>query len=287
MNSNEPALHELRSENIAAALVRRGLPVEYAERTAVEFCDHYRDLIAELLADGVDESTIVAEAARRLGDPLTLVKKTVREYQRRHWCGRWPLVTFLLAPVPMWIAAYIATAWVTIVATWCLHLFGLIRSKHIHVAISSAPYWFRYSMDVFLWVGIPAMLTFGLARLARQSALGWQWVALAACVLAFSAGSVRKEHATIADPQTMARVAHPVHRVWIDLPFTPNWWHHTGWQRWYGGHPVQAFQFLVPLAVAGLLLLRAQQLALRAERLAIADSRLHGVEEIYEHAKCA
>jgi hypothetical protein len=288
MNSNEPALHELRSENIAAALVRRGLPVEYAERTAVEFCDHYRDLIAELRADGVDESTTVAEAARRLGDPRTLVKKTVREYQRRYWCGRWPLVTFLLAPVPMWIAAYIATAWVMIVATWCLHSFGLIGSKHIHVAISSAPYWFRYSVDVLLWVGIPAVLTFGLARLARRSALGWQWVALAACVLAFSAGSVRKERATIVDPQTMTLMADPVHSVWISLPLIePGWWHHTGWQRWYGGHPLQALQFLVPLAVAGLLLLRAQQLALRAERLAIAGIHVHGEEEIYEHAKCA
>jgi hypothetical protein len=142
-------------------------------------------------------------------------------------------------------------------------------------------------MDVFLFVGIPAVLTFGLARLARRSALGWQWVAIAACVLAFSAGSVRKERAMIVDPQTMARVTDPVRRVWIDLPFTPNWWHHTGLQRWYGGHPVQAFQFLVPLVVAGLLLLRAQQHALRAKRLAIAGSRLHGEEEIYEHAKCA
>jgi uncharacterized protein with ACT and thioredoxin-like domain len=50
---------------------------------------------------------------------------------------------------------------------------------------------------------------------------------------------------------------------------------------------LQALQFLVPLAVAGLLLLRAQQLALRAERLAIAGIHVHGEEEIYEHAKCA
>ena len=82
-------------------LIRRGLPADYATRAAAEFSDHHRDLVEELQASGLSESQATTEASHRLGDSRTLVKKTVREYQRRFWCGRWPLLMFLFGPIPV------------------------------------------------------------------------------------------------------------------------------------------------------------------------------------------
>ena len=57
---------------------------------------------------GLDEVAASTEAVRRLGDSRTLVKKTVREYQRRFWCGRWPLLTFLLGPIVFAVLSFVA-----------------------------------------------------------------------------------------------------------------------------------------------------------------------------------
>ncbi|HJS06388.1 MAG TPA: hypothetical protein VJ809_01975 [Pirellulales bacterium] len=271
---------------IVSDLIRRGLPADYSNRAVAELADHHRDLLDEMQASGMSESQAAVEASRRLGDSQTLVKNVVGEYQRRYWCARWPLVTFLLVPVPTWMAAYIATALVMIGVARCLWAVGLIESRNLHVAISTAPFWFLCSVDVFLWVGIPTLLTIGLAYLAKRSALGWQWVALAACVMALSAGSVRMERVMTVDPQTLTRAADRQYRVWVSLPLIePGWWHRTGWRRWYGGYPVQAFQFFVPLAAGGTFLFRARQLAQRAERLAIAGDDFQGGK--YEHVRSA
>ena len=49
MNTDTPA----PLEDIAADLVRRGLPVDYAQRAAAEFADHHRDLVDELQRSGL------------------------------------------------------------------------------------------------------------------------------------------------------------------------------------------------------------------------------------------
>ena len=64
-------------------LIRRGLPADYASSAAAELADHHRDLVGELCNTGMDESAAAREAAQRLGDHRSLVKKSVREFQRR------------------------------------------------------------------------------------------------------------------------------------------------------------------------------------------------------------
>ena len=58
MNTLTPA----PPENIATDLVRRGLPVDYAQRATAELADHHRDLVAELRAVGLDETAASTEA---------------------------------------------------------------------------------------------------------------------------------------------------------------------------------------------------------------------------------
>ena len=114
------ALNELYAQ-----LVRRGLPAEYARRAAAELVDHLRDLLDELQAVGMSESQAAAEASHRLGDSRTLVKKTVREYQRRYWCGRWPLITFLLGPIPVLVFTWVVFCFVAFCLLWPLDKLGL------------------------------------------------------------------------------------------------------------------------------------------------------------------
>jgi hypothetical protein len=272
--------------DLHAKLIRRGLPADYAERAAAEIADHYCDLVAEFEAAGVGELQAANEAHRRLGDERTLVKKTVREYQRRYWCARWPLVTFLLAPLPMWIATYIIVALIVRGALSGLASIGFFDGMELYDSVWESLLWLRRAITMLLFVGVPALMVLGLARLASRAALGWRWTVLAACVLAISVGSVRMERSTTIDPQTMARVPDAQYRIWVNVPLIdPGWWTRTGWHRWYGGHPLQACHFLVPLAAAGILLARARQLTLRAERLAIVGDDFQGGKN--EHARIA
>ena len=96
-------------EAMVADLIRHGLPADYARRAAAELADHHRDLVEELQASGWTDEHAQSEASRRLGEPHELAKKTVREYQRRYWCGRWPLLTFFLGPIPGLLMVWMIT----------------------------------------------------------------------------------------------------------------------------------------------------------------------------------
>lgn len=99
MLTQEPPETTLYSE-----LIRRGLPADYARRTAEELDDHRADLLNDLRANNAaDPNTIANE---RLGETRQLAKKIARNYRRRTWLGRWPLVNFVVLPpvvlVAMW-----------------------------------------------------------------------------------------------------------------------------------------------------------------------------------------
>ena len=58
------------------------------------------------------------------------MKKTVREYQRRYWCGRWPLITFLLGPIPLLLLAVAGDRrWLSFCDCWPLEQAGLGRTE--------------------------------------------------------------------------------------------------------------------------------------------------------------
>jgi hypothetical protein len=49
-------------DGIAAELIRRGLPADYAERAALELAEHHRDLVDELRNAGWTDTHAVLEA---------------------------------------------------------------------------------------------------------------------------------------------------------------------------------------------------------------------------------
>jgi hypothetical protein len=245
-------------------LVRRGLRVEYARRASEEIADHHGDLIEELCHSGLSESDATTEATRRLGDTRTLIKKTVREYQRRYWCGRWPLVTFLFGPIVLLFGAWLATI---LVAGLCIllpmYLMGFdINPPHDGV-ISVGEYAMNYVYIAWNLFAVPTLVMYGLARLASRAALGPGWICLGATVLAMFVGLWVCDFP--GDIRTVDRVT-PADEfmVVIGLPMAESW--QATW-RWYTRDFVHICQFLLPLGIAGLMTLRMKQLSQRAAGL--------------------
>jgi len=236
-------------ETFAAELVRRGLPVDYAERAGTELADHFGDLAAELVASGLDEAAASQEAARRLGPQRMLVKKTVRAYQRRHWCGRWPLVSFVLAPIPAFICAWFVASLVSIQT---YKVFG--RAGEWLGIAAPAPATIGVLKLILLGgstaVVAPLALTFLYCRRARRAGCGSQWAALSVLQIAFLAGLLSFG----VDYQRGILFFEPTGLRGIVLAPT-----FTAFLQSCSIQPSQAVQFAMPLAAFGFLVWRERQ----------------------------
>jgi hypothetical protein len=266
--------HPESLHNFLSELVRCGLPPKYAQRAAAELVDHHGDLVDELRSTGINEAQAVAEALRRLGDSQALVKNTVREYQRRHWCGRWRLVTFVLAPLPVLIVAWIVSLFALVFASGQYVLWTGIEMDGIKGPHHFAPLWMKYAGLISIFVLVPTFVTYTFAKLANRAALGWPWIVVVACILGLAAGTFRFERADYSarvlsydqpGGQPLARQA----RFFVSNPLLETI---VGQQRyhvrrWFARNPFQTCQLLLPLAVAGVVVLRRRQLVMHSQRL--------------------
>ena len=236
MNALTPAV----LDHIAVDLVCRGLPVDYAQRAAAELADHYRDLVAEFRATGMDEPAADEEANRRLGDTRTLVKKTVREYQRRFWCGRWPLMTFLLGPLPAMCLVSLAIA---------LVLAGIATAGDA-IGIRLGPPDGKTSItELFCIEGIwcllfalpPMLVAVVFLLLARRSGCGLAWGGIAGIEVAILSGlthfNVDYQHGRL---QMGWPLEMPTISGWLNWYFSSSWRH--------------LLQFSLPLATCAIIL---------------------------------
>jgi len=253
-------------DGLLGQLLRCGLPVEYAQRAVEELADHHQDLVEELRAAGHGESQAVAEADRRLGAPRTLVKKTVSAYQRRFWCGRWPLLTFLLGPIPLLVITWVATSLASLCVVWPLVKLGVIGPYQCDGILSASERSQVYFMQGLYLFVIPMAVTLYFARLARRAALSWAWVAVAAGMLAALMISLE---CGIPDPVPIMMNADgttlPADRFFCRMGMPASW--NDLWL-WFG---VNHIQCLLPLGIGGLMVVRMWQLSQRAARLAAGD----------------
>jgi hypothetical protein len=255
---------------IVSDLVRRGLPVDYAERAAAELADHHRDLADELRHTGWNESEALTEASRRLGDSRTFVKKTVREYQHRYWCARWPLITFLLGPIPILFLTYVAFVLVLYIVFTPLEKLGVFRQYPPDGTLTMGE-WLLNLLAIALigFIG-PAITMLMLARLAKRAALNWKWLVLSACLLGLTVGMMRCGFREVRLNPTMdgkpVLADQPLITFGVPL-FAPSW--REAWN-WYTYDLQQICQILLPLAIVSAVTLRARQQSLYSAQL-IAD----------------
>lgn len=168
-------------------LVRRGLPAGYARDAAEEVADHHRDVVEELCASGMATVNVEAVALERLGDVHRLVKKSVRAYQRRHWCGRWPLVTFLLGtPIALFLS------WSAIFVFLFL-LERILGPQNFYADMEYS--WYEWGTEYCLWIVLtviqPTLIATLFAQLANRNGFGYRWVILCGLLLAATSGCLR------------------------------------------------------------------------------------------------
>jgi hypothetical protein len=267
MNTVTPAV----LETFAVDLVRRGLPVEYAERAGTELADHHGDLAAELLASGLDEVAASHEAARRLGPQRMLVEKTVREFQRRHWCGRWPFSTFLLGPIGLVVLSWVAIVLLAHCIFLPLEQMGLRLDQNPDGIISRSEYVGEAVAHVlFLFVG-PAISLMILARFARKAAMGPAWLCLSTSILTVFASSIWCGFASSARANAPA----DLHLLMFGLPMFK-----------FANDPMYIAQCLLPFGIGIGFLFRMRQQSCRAERLML-ELDMQGGKHEQRHARSA
>ena len=169
-------------------LIRHGLPAEYAHRAAAELADHHCDLMEELQASGWTEPQAVLEASRRLGELRDLAKRAVREYQRRFWCGRWPLITFFLGPIPSLLLVWLISG---------LTLFGVGRLAVLLLDETTATalepigqYVVGYSVKIWLTLASPVLVIGAFCWFAARAAMSRAWPCVASGMMALFIGFV-------------------------------------------------------------------------------------------------
>lgn len=160
-------------ERLRAELIRRGLPIKYVQRTVAELQDHRRDILDEFAGDPsrLPDANQVADG--RLGDQGQLADAVVHHYRCRTFWGRHPVLTFIIAPIPTLVLAWLAA----FLGIWSL--MWLVPDDIVHESFG-VPL-FRM-VDFLLIYGVPAAVTALLCRAGYRHALGWPWVG-AACLL--------------------------------------------------------------------------------------------------------
>jgi hypothetical protein len=246
---------------VASELIGRGLPADYAARAAAELADHHGDLMHELQATGSSESQAATEAARRLGDTRALVKKTVREYQRRYWCARWPLLSFLFGPFALLIGTSLAINLFALCIVGPLHWLG-IASWNADGILSPGERFQIYVLQAIHLFIAPAIVMLILSWRARRAAISGIWVALSASLLTLLLVTIR---CGIPHPiPTMFNLdgtTLPADRYLWTMSLPGSWSELATWVSWTHA------QCLVPFLVVAAMTIRSGQLSRRNSRL--------------------
>jgi len=174
-------------ESMADALVRKGLPAEYAERATAELVDHRRDIVDELRTLGLSAADADKEADNRIGDIHKLIKKLTREFRGRRFYGRWPIVTFILSPM---LALY--GVWI-LMAAICVYGSQFVASLLSRLHGSEPTLATVAEIKLFMgWITFNAIAPICLAtlytHLALRAGFGRRWAATSVVQIALFAG---------------------------------------------------------------------------------------------------
>lgn len=236
------------------ALIRRGLPADYARRSAEELADHHRDLVDEGRDAGLEESLATSMASKRLGDMKSLLKKSVRAYQRRHWYGHWRVASFLFGPLAMLVATWIATLYMLSIVGKVLGLLSIVVPESSQY-LSPAELIVLYTIVGWFMFVVPMLILGFLGRSAIRAGLNPGWIVTSAAMLGLCTGVVRwgfREQLGL--PASPESIAHP---FMVMFPIgVPSF---STFATWYFGTPQQIVQLLLPIAVSIAMLWHVQK----------------------------
>jgi hypothetical protein len=159
-------------------LLQLGCPAAQARRNARELSDHYEDLTAFALEEGLPEARAEARAAARLGDPRALAERLAANLRRSSWCGRHPFIGFCLLPsVGMFLLLFLVP-FVTLMAVKG----SMSATRWQALADGGTGYGLLAGALQCSFYGSLLALMTALCRLAQRAAVGLKWT-LPACAL--------------------------------------------------------------------------------------------------------
>ena len=178
-------------EKLQTELRGRGLPRAQIARLVEELADHLEDLNKEKEHAMRTDVNGAACWQERLGTADELAEAAVANHQRARFAGRHPLVTFLLAPIPLFVVAWVGFMFLGITAARCAPLVLGDAYEVTGKPVGQWPavlVWGAFAMDCASRL-VPQMLVGGLlCYLALRSGRGWRWGMLGCGLVALIAG---------------------------------------------------------------------------------------------------
>jgi len=185
---NSPTL-----EYFERRLVELGCPARRRREKVRELSDHYEDLKANAVAEGLPDGEAEARAAEALGNPVALAESIVAGMREASWWGRHPVIGLCLVPPFLFAGVWCGCAAVLAGFCWLLGcLFGPNYALDQHVvgllgSDEGAFESFVTPLNRALCFATVAVMTAGFCWLARRSALGLKWT-LFACGACLATG---------------------------------------------------------------------------------------------------
>jgi len=93
---------------IRSRLLRAGFSRVYANRSARELQEHWDEIVAECLRNGLSESAAQNQAATRLGSADALANEFTARMERSSWLGRHPVLGFALLGLALTILWWVS-----------------------------------------------------------------------------------------------------------------------------------------------------------------------------------
>lgn len=227
-----------------AELIRRGLPADYARRTAEELDDHRADLLADLRASKAKDPAAIAN--ERLGETRQLAKKIARDYRRRTWIGRWPLLSCVLLPPAL------------LLFSWAIVVLGLLGLGSLVTLAGGEPgtIWSPVAYAKASWILCLVVFAFlvpaGIAWLVSRVALKTTRLRYCALLAVVGVGFLNSlpHHEYRLDPEDPTLAMNLI-SIPICDPIEPAWF---GTSLRQLRKPILATQLAVPILVGGLVI---------------------------------
>jgi len=164
-------------QELGRKLLRRGVPRRHAVRIVQELIEHRDVLEAEGRAAGQSLEAARSAASEKLGDIDELAEELLATRRRSYWCGRHPLISFVLLPLPAFLLLFIGLlflgAQVSGVMSWSEHKESLPEPNWAAVRVGF------YSV-LCMAVTITAAFT---CYLARRCCCGFKWAVIGCAVV--------------------------------------------------------------------------------------------------------
>ena len=156
-------------ESLGERLLRSGIAPRHVRRYLRELRDHYDDAVQGELRKGADRAAAEESASKRLGETDHLVESALARPELLSWSRRWPWAVYIVAPLLLFPAAFVATILVMVGLTPATELPYPVPLLEILKAIRL--------LNLYV---LPVIAASGFALLARRRGVsrGWAWASI-------------------------------------------------------------------------------------------------------------